>query len=285
MEGLAGMRDHEQALRPARDGSTRRRASVLLGGCLAVLLLDAVPARAQEATTEAGPADRWSFAVAPYLWMLSLDGNASVAGVDADVDVPFSDAIKDLSFGGMLLGTVRKGRFGFVVNGIFTRVSPDASVGAFDIDATSDLASVAAAPFYRIAEWTYGEGADGQPRRFVLEPYAGARWNYLRLELDVRGGRQVDQSEGWVDPIVGTRFGLDLTDRWFLAGAADVGGVVTGSDLAWNVQAYLAYKTQLFGNDAVLSFGYRALHTNYDNDQFEWDVTQHGPIIGTMIRF
>jgi hypothetical protein len=59
--------------------------------------------RAQDPSTDLPPEDRWTFAVAPYLWALSLDGNARVKGVEADVDVPFSDALKDLSFGAMLL--------------------------------------------------------------------------------------------------------------------------------------------------------------------------------------
>ncbi len=42
--------------------------------------------------------------------MISLDGNATVAGTKTNVDVPFEDSIKDLSFGGMLLGTARKAR-------------------------------------------------------------------------------------------------------------------------------------------------------------------------------
>lgn len=262
-----------------------RAASRVPAFVVAGAALLATPAWAQETTTEAGPADRWSFELAPYLWMISLDGNAKVAGIKADVDVPFKDSIKDLSFGGMLLGTARKGRFGFSVNGVYTRVSPDSSVGNVDIDTTSDLAQLAASPFYRVVDWTYRESADGRPRRFFLEPYAGARWNYLRVELEIRGGRQVDESQSWIDPIVGTRFGLDLTDNWRLLGAGDVGGVVAGSDFAWNVQGYLAYHTELFGRETILSFGYRAFHTDYDHDNFEWDVTQHGPIIGTAIRF
>lgn len=141
----------------------------------------------------------------PHLRVLSLDGNATVSGITTDVDVPFKDLIKDLSFGGMLLGTARKGRFGFALNGVYARVSPDDSVGGVDIDTTSDLASLAAAPFYRVVDWTYRTGADGQPHRFILEPYAGARWNYVRAEIEIRGGNRVDQSQSWVDPIVGTR--------------------------------------------------------------------------------
>jgi len=205
-----------------------RLAATVLAGSICM----ATAAPAQEASTELPSEDRWRFAVAPYLWMISLDGNAKVAGIKTDVDVPFKDSIKDLSFGGMLLATARKGRFGFAMNGVFTRVSPDDSVGGVDIDATSDLAQLFAGPFYRVVDWQYGATADGQPLRFALEPYVGARLNYLRVELDVRGGRQVDEDETWVDPVVGTRFGVDLTERWLLAGAADVGGVVTGSDLS-----------------------------------------------------
>ncbi len=242
-------------------------------------------AQAQDMSTELPPEDRWSVTVAPYLWMLSLDGNTTVGGIKADVDVPFSDALQDLSFGGMLLTTVRKGKLGFSINGVFTRVSPDSSFGPFDIDSTADLATLGGGPFYRVLEWQYGESSSGQPRRLILEPYAGARMNYLRVELDVRGGRQVDENETWVDPIVGSRFGLDLTDNLVFFSAADVGGVVTGSEFAWNVQGYFGYRTSIFGKETVLSLGYRAYHTDYKNGDFEWDVTQHGPIIGTAIKF
>lgn len=261
------------------------RTAILVLAIVATGMVLGGVGRAQEATTALPSEDRWRFAVAPYLWMISLDGNATVGGLKADVDVPFKDALEDLSFGGMVLATARKGRFGFVMNGVFTRVSPDDTVGPFDIDTTSDLAQLFVGPFYRVVDWQYGATAGGQPLRFALEPYVGARLNYLRVELEVRGGRQFDEDQTWVDPVVGARFGVDLTERWLLAGAADVGGVVAGSDYSWNVQGYLAYRTKVLGRDTVLSFGYRALHTKYDHNNFEWDVTQQGPIIGTSIRF
>jgi hypothetical protein len=263
-----------------------RPATVVLSACLvAALSTVAAPAHAQEVTTELPPDDRWSATLAPYLWMISLDGDASVGGLDADVDVPFSDSIKDLSFGGMLLGSIRKGRLGFALNGVFTRVSPDDEVGAFDLDVTTDLAQLAVAPFYRVVDWQFGETASGRPLKVILEPYAGARLNHLRVEIEVRGGRQVDDNQTWVDPIVGSRFGVDISDRLAFFGAADIGGVVTGSDLSWNLQGYLGYRTTFFGRDTVLTAGYRAFYTDYEDGNFEWDVTQHGPILGTVIRF
>ena len=52
-----------------------------------------------------------------------------MGGIKSDVDVPFSDILKDLSFGAMMLVDVAKGPLGIGVNGLFARVSPDGDVG------------------------------------------------------------------------------------------------------------------------------------------------------------
>jgi hypothetical protein len=122
-------------------GTSAVAATMLLLACTGA-------ARAQDVSTDLPPADRWTFAVAPYLWAISLDGDAAVRGLDADVDVPFSDAVKDLSLGAMLLVDARKGRFGIAANGVFTRVSPEDEVGPLDIDVTTDLAQLGIGPYY-----------------------------------------------------------------------------------------------------------------------------------------
>lgn len=263
----------------------RRLSMLALAGWLAA----ATTATAQEATTERPPDDRWTFTVAPYLWATSLDGNASVGGVDADVDLSFGDILDDLAIGGMLLVDVQRGRFGIAVNGVFARLEPEGEVGPIQLDVTNETTWIGVAPYYRAVEWIYREASSGQPLRLVVEPLAGIRYTNLRLELDGSGpngnGRQVDQSEGWVDPIVGSRFTLDLAERWTLSGEADIGGFGVGSDLAWNVQAFLGYKTSLFGRPLTVAAGYRALSQDYENDDFEWDVTTQGPILGVVMRF
>jgi hypothetical protein len=35
----------------------------------------------------------------------------------------------------------------------------------------------------------------------------------------------------------------------------------------------------------AFALGYRALHQDYDDKDVEWDVTMHGPFIGTATRF
>ena len=95
----------------------------------------------------------------------------------------------------------------------------------------------------------------------------------------------VDDSESWVDPLIGSRFGIDLSVRWNLTAETNVGGFGVGSDLAWNVQGFVGYRTSLFGMPTTLAAGYRALHQDYDHDDFEWDVTMYGPVLGAVLRF
>jgi hypothetical protein len=43
-------------------------------------------------TAEEKPAESsWQFQIAPYLWAMSMDGNATVKGLEVNVDVGFSD--------------------------------------------------------------------------------------------------------------------------------------------------------------------------------------------------
>jgi hypothetical protein len=247
-------------------------------------MLAATPALAQE-PTGTPPSDRWTIQVAPYLWIASMDGNATVGGIKSDVDVPFSDLLKDLSGGLMMAVDVEKGRFGVGLNGLFARVSSDAETNGIEIDATSDSGQLAVLPFYRLVEWQYGTSSSGRPLRLVVAPEAGFRYTYMRTELEVRGGRAVDGSESWVDPLIGSRIGLELTDRFAIIGEGNLGGFGVGSDFTWNAQAYVGYQFSVLGRPTTLLVGYRALYQDYHHRDFEWDVTMHGPVIGAATRF
>jgi hypothetical protein len=277
---------HEERLEDDLSGDAEM--SRLHAGWLAMAatLVGEAPAAGQQAEPSASAAgEEWTVTVAPYLWATTLDGTASVAGTEADVDVPFSDLLKDLSGGAMLLVGVEKNRFGIGVNGLYARVSPDSDVGPIEIDATSDTAQLAIAPYYRLVEWQYGVSSSGRPLRLFVSPEAGLRFNYLRTELEIRGGPTVDGSESWVDPLIGSRIGLDLSDSWAIAGEANIGGFGVGSDFTWNVQAFIGYRTALFGRQTTFALGYRALSQDYDDGDFGWDVTMHGPIFGAALRF
>jgi hypothetical protein len=192
----------------------------------------------------------------------------------------------------MVLIEARKGRFGFAVNPLFVRTESNTHSGPLEADTTTDISTLGASVFYRAVDWEYGRNSLGEPQSLAIEPLVGARLNYLRGEVDTKldaaglqASRQVDESQTWVDPIIGLNAILRLSERWRVRAEADIGGFGVGSDLAWNAQAFLGYRTSVFGVPTTLAVGYRALHQNYDHNDFKWDVTMHGPALGAVLRF
>ena len=244
------------------------------------------------AAPDAPEAERWTVTAAPYLWAARLDGDARVGRIKADVDVSFKDTLENLGVAGMVLVEARKGRFGFAVNPLFVRTESDTRSGPLEADNTTDIATVGAAVFYRAVELDLGRNHLGEPQTLAIEPLVGARLNYLRGEIDTRldaGGRrasrQVDESQTWVDPLVGLNAILRLSERWGVRAEADIGGFGVGSDLTWNAQAVLTYGFTVAGYDAFAAAGYRALYWDYKDGGFEWDVTMSGPMLGAGLRF
>jgi len=233
--------------------------------------------------------DEWITWVAPYLWGLSLSGDAQVGDKKGDVDISFSEILDDINIGAMGFIDGRKDRIGYFINPIYSRLKAKENVAGEKVDVTNDSAIVAIGGYYRwIDTKVSGRNGDGTGR-LVVEPYGGVRWTYLRVKVDVDGKGQGEKSENWLDPIVGSRLMYVWDPRWDIAFAADVGGFGTGSDSAWNIHLLLGYRLQLFGREAIIRGGYRALHQEYKTGSgrstFKWDVTQEGPIAGIALKF
>jgi hypothetical protein len=267
----------------------RKADRVARGLGLALVITGPATASGEE---QAAPPDRWAVTVAPYLWAARLDGDAKIKGVEADVDVSFQDTLEDLNFAGMAVVEARKGRFGFAVNPLFVRTESNARGGPLEADNTTDIATVGAGVFYRVVDWEFGRDALGEPRALAIEPTVGARLNHLRGEIDTRldaagfrARRQFDQSQTWVDPLIGVNAILRLSERWAVRAEADVGGFGVGSDLTWNAQAALTYRFTAAGLGAFAGAGYRALSWDYEDGGFGWDVIMHGPMLGAGVRF
>lgn len=232
---------------------------------------------------------RWSVIVSPYIWTASLKGDAALAGLDAAVDIPFSDIVEHLDLA--LMGNVEltDGRFGVYVDGQHVSTSQHEQVLGQDLGLKAKTTSVAAGAFLRLYEVDLGGATTfGQPRRLGIEPTAGVRWT--RLEADVQAlGQAVDKSADWSDPFVGVRLAADLSARWNLAAEGDLGGF-DGANHSVNAQVYLGYRTRMLGRPSLLRFGYRYLSLDYETTdftggRFRWDVTQQGPALGASIRF
>ncbi len=75
-----------------------------------------LPAQAQE--TAAANAGGWSFALTPYVWLASLNGDVgAVPGLPkVSVDADFGDIIENADMAFMLAAEARHGRFGIVTD-------------------------------------------------------------------------------------------------------------------------------------------------------------------------
>lgn len=227
----------------------------------------------------------WKLIVSPYAWATSLNGKASVLGIPARVDVPFSATLKDLRFALMGSAELTNEIFGVYINGQYADVGTSRTMHSIDIGAGMTTTMLGGGFYYRLFEARLGgQTVFGTARTFTIEPTAGVRWTQLTAK--VKGaGHVLSGKESWADPFVGLRASIDLTERWNLSLEGDIGGFNAGSQLSLNGQAYIGYRTMLLGHNTVLRTGYRVLHQEYEAGGFKWDVTQHGPVVGVSMQF
>ena len=232
----------------------------------------------------------WDFHVAPYFWFLSVDGDVTVKGQESDVDVGFDKIWDELNIAAMLEFEARKGRWGLYGDTIAANLGHSTTVEGVDIDPTINILFLTLGGFYRLGTWDLTDAPGEKTPTVTVDAFAGARYTYLELKLDIKGFPNFDGDQDWVDPMTGIRTLWDLTRRWSMTLEGSVGGFGVGSDFAWHAFGLLGYRFGLFGEDnARVAGGYRAMYQDYTNgsgdDKFEWDVTLHGPILGLIIEF
>ena len=275
-----------------------RQARTTALALLATAVLASPPTSAAAQTVTS---DGWEISLTPYLWATALKGDVKVGGVKADVDAGFSDILDNLNVAAMLQAEVRKGRFGILSDTVFAQLEDSAAAGdgRLKIDATANMLIQTLAGTYRAGTWQLGELGAAGPLAVTVDPYAGIRYTYLDNELkgkldlpdlDINEKRKVQGDKQWVDPIVGVRTLWDLGERWSLQLTGDIGGVSTSDQYSAEAFGVVGYRFGLFGeNNAQLLAGYRALKQKFEDgsgrNEFDWDMTIHGPVLGLRIAF
>lgn len=228
-------------------------------------------------------ADRLRYRSNFSIWASSVSGNVGKGDFETDVDVSFSDLLKDLSGALSLDFEVGKGPLALIVFGMYNRFEADAQTPrGFDADAKSQFALIDIAIAYELFRVPVGSAPDSA---FSVEALVGFRWTYLSAEIDINegpfAGRSEDREKNWFDPYVGTRLRYDLDRNWNISAIGTIGGFGVGSDLCWSAYAQLEYR---FNEKFSFILGYRAINYDYEDDGFVFDVTLHGPVIGLGFR-
>lgn len=249
-------------------------AGLLLAG--PALAADMVmPGTAPEAVvTESG----WTFSAAPYFWMAGMKGDIAQFGLSPiPVDASFSDVLNNFDIGFMGVAELRYDRYALLTDVMYVKLSASAptplQIIAPSVDVTSETFTMLAAGSYRMIESDQGH----------LDVLAGGRLWYVNTEIDPVGlNVTFEDSDTWVDPIIGVQGRANLTPEVFLTGWAMIGGFGVSSDLTWDLMGGAGY--QINDRWSVVG-GYRALSVDYENDGFLFDVVEHGPYLGALIKF
>jgi hypothetical protein len=219
-----------------------------------------VPAPPQASGPIAGTSqdDEWHLSVSPYLWFPGVHGTIGAFDRDAGFKASPADLLSNFRFG--LMGTVeaRRNRLLIPIDMMWIRLGDDRALPFPNLGATS---------------------ANMKATEFILTPKIGIRlingkmisadfltgiryWHFgenLSFTPSVLG-LNFSKSQDWVDPLVGGRIQMALSQKVVLTAAGDVGGWGTGSQLEYQVVGLLGYKLK---PAMTLQAGYRYLYVDY----------------------
>ncbi len=225
--------------------------------------------------------DEWRFSITPYLWAIGMNGEMTVKGQESDVDENFSDILSNLDIALEAHFEVWKGRWGGFFDGTYVKLKTDAGTSD-NIDITSTIGLVDFGGFYRVGTWPVGS-PENKGRALSFDALVGGRYMDLKVKMDPENLSSRDQNKSWTDLIVGGRMIFDLSEKWAFILRGDIGGfgISGSSDFTANGIGLVGWT---FHPSWTLLGGYRALYQDYEtgsgSNEFKYDVTTHGPLLG-----
>jgi len=229
----------------------------------------------------------WETTITPYLWTMGLDGDITIKGNTASMDVGFTDLLRSLDYGGQVHIETRRGDWAFFVNPSFFALSEDGNLGPIGLEGDLSILLGEAGVMHRVGEWQTDEG-----RAAELDLLAGIRHMNVDATLNLSApgpmgiGTKLAADKGWTDPIVGARYIRPLSESARLMVQGDVGGFGVGSDFTWNLMALVSHEQ---GDGQRLWFGYRILDIDYSDgsgtSQFALDAQMRGLLFGWQFPF
>jgi hypothetical protein len=117
--------------------------------------------------------------------------------------------------------------------------------------------------------------------------FAGARYYALDLSLDFEPTiRRIKKNINWIDPLVGVKASIPLSDHFKLRLYGDVGGFGMNSQTSWRASGMVDWQTSdsfsllagynTMGFDRKKGSGFGTMNTN---------MSIYGPVFGASLRF
>ncbi len=283
-------------------------AGLLVGGANNSHAADLSPPPAPEIVTPAPPS--WTYRFTPYGWLTALNGTQTIRGRSVKVDASFADIVEASDTLVALMGDfeARNGPVALFTDVVWSKIGADGNNIRSRTLAPGVTGSLAASLGLDIEMAIVEVGAAYEVYRsgpLAFDLLGGARYwhqsgdlslalaaGVSTADLEVAGGRAFARSGSvdWVDPMLGARIRYTVAPGHELLLRGDIGGFGLGSDFSW--QAIGAYGFEL-GTYQGITFsgviGYRALYVDYaqgeGRQRYQFDMLQHGPVLGISARF
>lgn len=227
--------------------------------------------------TSSGLSD-WELSFAPYVYMTGLSGTVGTSGRTAEISLSFADIVSDLDLGFMGALEARKGKIVILNDILWTKLSEKRGT---PLNGYS-RAKIGTNLFLWSPELGY-RLYDGQRGSFDL--VGGIRLTSVEVNLNFDSGKlpgfNVSNRKTWAAPIIGAHGVLNVTPKFFLSTAFDVGG---GFGVSFVGQYYggAGYRVT---RKATLVGGYRYLRNNYRDDHgFIFDTSMNGILVGAKFK-
>ena len=218
--------------------------------------------------------DQWDWKIAPYLWMVSVDGSVSIGPIDQDIGASFSDILSDLEIGGSVFAEFGKGEHAVHIDYTYLRLRPDPTeLPNPPFPENAELSTKMTVNIFEPA-YNYRWKGPGGPA-LVL----GARMMDINIRMSPANLPAVSSGPSWWDYFVGIKSHNVISSKWDFEFYGTVG--TGGSDLPWTAQAMF---NRRYSNDNRLNLGLRVWGVDYsegeDLQRVALDLTYYGFMIG-----
>jgi opacity protein-like surface antigen len=255
------------------------------------LLLGLVTAPGLHAQDSTEPTNKWQFEITPYFLAAAMNGTVGTGGISADIDMSFNDIWNNLDAGLMGVFEARNGPWIFAVDAVYFRLKDEPTkswtgpLGKVtvkgDVEATLTQQVYTGWVGYRVSDNKLKVDLTGGVRHTIAENDVSIVLNSSG-NLFPGGTRNMSGRKSWEDPVIGVRLSEPFSKKWSAYGYGDIGGFGGGSDITY--QFVLGLRWQ-FSKVVSAKLAYRYLYQDYTDDDFVWDMSYHGPMLGLGFTF
>ena len=229
----------------------------------------------------------WQFIIAPYGWIFGMKGDMTIKGSTTTLDVTPLDVLKALNKVDAIFQLhveARKGRWAFMFDPTYLKVTQDGSMGPISVSVTPSILLVDFGAFYSVLTHQLSQSLYSP---LTFQVFAGGRYFEMKARIEPKRLPSVTQEQSFTTPIIGARILSQLGQNVYLILRGDYGGF--GIDGVKNTWAASLLGQYAFTRHVALALGFRVLGIDYGTgsgaNRFAVDTRIYGPVLGLQFSF